>query len=99
MLDRIRDIRGEVLDRAFYHALRSEETDQLTRPIWKLERSQHFHEPDDDPSWQAFLSGDWVRVRAVFESERGEARAEAQKYARQGSEVRRLRIVEHPVSP
>jgi len=38
-------------------------------------------------------------VRAVFESERGEARAEAQKYARQGSEVRRLRVVEHPVSP
>jgi hypothetical protein len=99
MLDRIRDIRGEVLDRVSYHALRSEETDQLTRPIWKLERSQYFHEPDEDPSWQAFLSGDWVRVRAVFESERDEARAEAQKYARQGSEVRRLRIVEHPVSP
>jgi hypothetical protein len=98
MLDRVRELPGERLDRASYHALRREETQHLTRPIWKLERSQYFHEPDDDPSWQAFLAGDWAKVAEVFESERSDARAEAEKYARQGSELRRLRIVERPVS-
>lgn len=99
MLDQIRELPGETLDIATYHALRREESDHLTGPIWKLERSQYFHEPDDDPSWQAFNAGDWPKVLAVFESERADARAEAAKYARQGSELRRLRIVERPVSP
>ncbi|GAA4619462.1 hypothetical protein GCM10023195_88000 [Actinoallomurus liliacearum] len=98
MLDRLREIPGKTLDAASYHALRREETEHLTRPIWKLERSQYFHEPDEDPSWQAFLARDWARVLAVFESERADARAEAEKYARQGSGLRRLRIVERPVS-
>jgi hypothetical protein len=99
MLDRIREIPGTALDRACYHAMRGEETARVTRPIWKLERSQYFHEPDDDPSWRAFVAGHWTQVWAVFESERSEARAEAEKYARQGSELRRLRIVERPVTP
>jgi hypothetical protein len=99
MLDRIREIPGEVLDLSTYHALRTEETQHLTGPIWKLERSQYFHEPDDDPSWQAFIANDWARVLAVFEGERSAARAETDKYARQGSELRRLRIVDRPVTP
>ncbi|MEV5708457.1 DUF6879 family protein [Actinoallomurus sp. NPDC052274] len=70
----------------------------MTRPIWKLERAQYFHEPDDDPSWRAFVAEDWPRVLAVFEGERADARAEAENYARQGSELRGLRIVERPVS-
>ncbi|MCO5997769.1 DUF6879 family protein [Actinoallomurus rhizosphaericola] len=99
MLDRIRRIPGQTLDVASYHALRRQETQHLTGPIWKLERSQYFHEPDDDPSWRAFVENDWARVIAVFESERAEARAEVESYARQGSELRRLRVVERPVSP
>jgi hypothetical protein len=98
MLDRIREIPGKTLDQSSYHGLRRAETERLTRPIWKLERSQYFQEPDDDPSWQAFIAGDWPRVLAVFEGERSEARAETEKYARQGSELRRLRIVERPVT-
>ncbi|MEU9887772.1 DUF6879 family protein [Sphaerisporangium sp. NPDC051011] len=99
MLDRISDIPGEVLDRAAYHARRLQESEQLTRPIWKLERSQYFQEPDDDPSWQAFLAGEWDRVIAAFESDRAAAQAEAKRYADQGSELRRLRIIERPISP
>lgn len=99
MLSQIRDMPGKALDVASYHAVRREETERLTGPIWKLERSQYFHEPDDDPSWQAFVANDWGRVLAVFESERSEARAETNNYARQGSGLRRLRIVERPVSP
>lgn len=99
MLDRIRELPGKTLDIETYHALRRQESDHLTGPIWKLERSQYFHEPDDDPGWQAFNAGDWPKVLAVFESERAEARAETDTYARQGSELRRLRIVERPVTP
>jgi hypothetical protein len=40
MLNQIRDIPGKTLD-ASYHALRREETEHLTGPIWKLERSQY----------------------------------------------------------
>lgn len=99
MLNRIRDVPSKLLDRSSYHAALSEETERITGPIWKLERSQYFHEPDDDPSWQAFVADDWPRVLAVFESERSAARDEADKYARQGSELRRLRVVEYPVTP
>lgn len=99
MLSEISGIPGKLLDVASYHALRREETERLSGPIWKLERSQYFHEPDDDPSWQAFIADDWAKVLEVFESERSEAEAETDKYARQGSELRRLRVVERPVSP
>jgi hypothetical protein len=99
MLNRIDEIPGTTLDRTSYHRMLGEETERITRPIWKLERSQYFHEPDDDPSWRAFVAGDWTQVLAVFENERSAARAEADKYARQGSELRRLRIVERPVTP
>src|SRR5262249_18433696 len=98
MLSRIHKIAGKTLDVAAYHAIRRGETHHLTRPIWKLERSQYFHEPDDDPSWQAFVADDWHRVLAVFESERAGAAAEVENYRRQGTELRRLRIVERPVS-
>jgi hypothetical protein len=90
---------ANALDAESYHALRRQVSDDLSEPIWKLERSQYFHEPDDDPSWQALNAGDWPQVLAVFESKRAAARAETDKYARQGSELRRLRIVERPVTP
>ncbi len=99
MLERVRELPGQILDVAAYHSLRREESDHLTKPFWKLERAQYFHEPDDDPCWQAFNAGDWSRVLAEFERERSDARAEADKYARQGSGLRRLRIVERPVTP
>ncbi|HUY48837.1 MAG TPA: hypothetical protein VMV92_24495 [Streptosporangiaceae bacterium] len=99
MLDRIRQTPGMVLDRRTYHEQMRVETEQLTGITWKLERSQFFTEAGDDPAWQAFVAGDWHRSLTVFESERADLQAEAAKYARQSSEFRRLRIVEHPVSP
>jgi hypothetical protein len=99
MLDRIWDVPGKVLDRSAYHAPRRRESERLTGPIWKLERSQFFHEPDDDPSWQAFVAGDWDCALAAFEGDRAAARAEAEGYAKQGGELRRLRVVERPVTP
>jgi hypothetical protein len=66
--------------------------------VWKLERSQVFAEAADDLAWAAFVSGDWFKSLAIFESERRDIQAEADKYARQGSGLRRLRIVESPIS-
>jgi hypothetical protein len=98
MLDRIRQVPGVLLDRRSYHERMHVETSQLNGVVWKLERSQVFTEAVDDPAWEAFISGDWLKSVAIFESERRSLQAEAEKYARQGSEFRRLRIVEPPVS-
>lgn len=98
MLDRIRQVPGTPLDRRSYHECMRAETAQVNGVVWKLERSQVFTEAADDPAWQAFVSGDWLKSVAIFESERPDIQAEAEKYARQGSEFRRLRIAEQPVS-
>jgi hypothetical protein len=99
MIEKINDVPGKVLDRAEYHAELRRDCLRLSAPVWKLERSQFFTEPDDDPSWRAFVAGDWEGTLAAFEADRAIARAEGQHYAGQGSELRRLRIVESRVSP
>jgi hypothetical protein len=45
------------------------------------------------------MAGDWARAIAGFDNLWPDAYAETEKYAEQGSELRRLRIVEQPVSP
>lgn len=98
MLDRIQKVPGTRLDRKSYHEHMRAETSRVDGAVWKLERSQVFTEAADDPAWAAFVSGDWLKSLAIFESERPDIQAEAAKYARQGSELHRLRIVENPVS-
>ena len=98
MLNCIRQVPGSRLDRKSYHEHMRTETSQVNGPVWKLERSQVFAEAADDPAWAAFMSGDWDKSLALFESERADIRAEADKYAQQASQLRRLRIVDRPVS-
>lgn len=98
MLAQLGGLPAEVLDRPAYHARRRDETQRLTAPVWKLERSQYFREPADDPSWQAFVVGDWEGTLKLFEEDRDDVRSEVAKYRRQGSELRRLRIVEKPLT-
>lgn len=98
MLNRLRQVPGVRLDRKSYHEHMRAETDRVNGAVWKLERSQVFTEAADDPAWEAFVSGDWAKSLEIFEGERPAIRDEATKYARQGSQLRRLRIVENPVS-
>lgn len=92
---------------------RSQETSSTTRPtirisrsqaqdlkgeIWKLERSQLFREPND-PSWQAFISGDWQGALALLKADRASVRAEARRNKHAGRRIRRVRAVEQPLSP
>ena len=51
MLEHIRQVPGEVLDRPTYHAHMAGETANVTGIIWKLERQQSFTEAADDPAW------------------------------------------------
>jgi hypothetical protein len=97
MLDRIRDIPGEVFDRPAYHADRRRTEQQIPGVVWKLERSQEFREPYD-PSWQALVQGRWLDAIALHEKDRDYARAERRRNRDNGVELRRLRIVEHPVT-
>ncbi|WP_377239162.1 DUF6879 family protein [Planobispora siamensis] len=63
-------------------------------PFWKLERAQHFREPDV-PSWTAMVEGDWDRSLVLVE----EMRAGVASGSGSGPELHRLRIVEQPVTP
>lgn len=98
MLDKIPTIPGGVLDHAAYHRDFARQIEGLTGVVWKLERSQVFRELND-PSWQAFAAGDWQRSLRLLEKDRGAVRAEARRNKRQGLSVRRVRVVEYPVSP
>ncbi|MGI5208327.1 DUF6879 family protein [Spirillospora sp. CA-108201] len=98
MLDRITRFRGEVLDHAAYHRDFARQCEDLRGTIWKLERSQVFRELGD-PSWQAFSSGDWRRALELLEEDRKAVRTEADSNRRQGLEIRRVRVVERPLSP
>ncbi|GAB3155806.1 DUF6879 family protein [Microbispora hainanensis] len=90
--EHVRQAAGEVLPVAEY---RTELYDHLRRMegvVWKLERAQHFHEPDT-PSWVAMMSGDWDRSLALM----NEMRFADDLPPR--AELRRLRIVEMPPTP
>lgn len=98
MLDQIRRAPGVLLDRPSYHERMRVETSRMNGIAWKLERSQIFTESPDDPAWAAFAAGDWRKSIEIFESERPDIQAEAEKYEKQDSELRRLRVVQRPVS-
>lgn len=98
MLDRIADIPGEGLDNSAYLADAARMRADLRGVLWKLERSQVFREPND-PSWEAFMAGDWRGALDLLENDRAAVREEAQRHAAQGLEVRRVRVAEMPIGP
>jgi hypothetical protein len=98
MLDRIRQITGDVLDHRTYHEDFASEVAELRGVLWKLERSQTFRELSD-PSWDAFMAGDWKRALSLLEKDREAVRADARHNASKGLSIRRVRVVDDPVSP
>jgi hypothetical protein len=98
MLERIPGIPGAILDHAAYHEDFARESDKLTGVIWKLERAQTFREPGD-PSWEAFMAGDWAQSLQILAGERENIRADTRRNTDRGLQIRRVRIVEHPISP
>ncbi|QBI56462.1 DUF6879 family protein [Streptomonospora litoralis] len=97
MLEGLRDLPAIPLERSAYHAEYRREY-AAGGVFWKLERAQTFQEPGD-PSWEAFAKGDWARAVELNEADRSEAEAMAAKDREVGMQTRRIRVVEHPVSP
>jgi hypothetical protein len=64
--------------------------------FWKLERIQHFREPDE-PSWVAMNEGDWARALALIEEKRAASKHHVTVNEHSGSH--RVRVVERPVTP
>ncbi|WP_433472785.1 DUF6879 family protein [Spirillospora sp. CA-142024] len=98
MLDEIPRLSGDELDHAAYHSDFARHVKGLRGVIWKLERSQTFREVDD-PSWEAFRSGDWRRALDLLEQDREAVRTEARHNRRQGLKIKRVRVVEQPLTP
>lgn len=64
---------------------------------WKFERRQEFVEPGDD-SWEASRAGDWSESLRILEARRESIADYERKLARNGLEVRRVRVVGKPIS-
>jgi hypothetical protein len=65
---------------------------------WKLERRQGFREPGD-PSWEAFVRGDWEQALRLIEARRGELLDLSRLAAGHDCRLVRVRVVEQPLTP
>lgn len=66
--------------------------------FWKIERQQHFREPGYD-SWEAFAAGDWEESLRLLEASRADLEAQHRRVDESGFSVRRVRVVEEPLTP
>jgi hypothetical protein len=98
MLDDIGAIPGEKLLGAAYLAdFDRRFWDIRAHGFWKLERLQHFEEPNDD-SWVAFSEGRWTDALRLLEERRPRLARHYARLADSNIPTRRVRIVEYPVS-
>ncbi|GAA3259746.1 DUF6879 family protein [Nonomuraea helvata] len=84
---------GLVLDVPEYQAGFDRDHAACAEPMWKLERAQHFYEPDV-ASWRAMMDGDWERSLALADR----MAVPVADYFRHRVPVRRVRVVEFPIS-
>jgi hypothetical protein len=66
--------------------------------LWKLERRQHFKEPNF-PSWDAFAAGHWGEALRLAEGMRSRLTDFYRSVADKGLGFRRVRVVEEPIIP
>lgn len=90
---------GEYMEPDAFHADFKEKFWATEDPgFWKLERQQHFKEPDHE-SWQAFARGDWDQALHIIEAGRPAMRDYYRKVETCGFDNRRVRVVEEPITP
>ncbi|MCA1187387.1 MULTISPECIES: DUF6879 family protein [unclassified Saccharopolyspora] len=65
---------------------------------WKFERRQVFRQPES-ASWKAFDDGDWDRSLRLLEERRPKLVDYFDRVEAHGFSVRRVRVVEEPLSP
>jgi hypothetical protein len=98
MLDRVRGMAGEVLRPTRAYLDDSARYWPRIERFDKLERIQHFREPDD-ASWRAFAAGRWQESLDLTEQNRSNVVAEFAEDARLGYRSYRVRVVEYPIDP
>jgi hypothetical protein len=99
MLERIRQQPAETLDRSAYHEDFRAHRDHIEDVFWKLERRQTFSEPRNE-SWLAWVNGkDWDEAVRLIKADRSSLVERYERDRSLGIESRRLRIIEHPISP
>ncbi|KAA2259514.1 hypothetical protein F0L68_21545 [Solihabitans fulvus] len=98
MLERVHEAPGEIFNGSDgYNVDVSQYWGRISR-FDKLERRQHFREPDN-PSWEAFALGHWTEALRLHERARSAVEAEFAEDARRGMVSRRVRVVGQPVTP
>lgn len=98
MRELLRSAAGERLGLAGYDVDFAEAVDAVDGPILRTQRLQAMREPGN-PAWEAFAEGRWddaLRIAAEPDPESVRFFAQLDKA---GSGLRRLRIVERPLSP
>jgi hypothetical protein len=65
---------------------------------WKLERRQHFQEPED-ASWRAFSEGDHARALRLIEARREDLLRLSRMATDHACRLLRVRVVDLPVTP
>lgn len=98
MLERVPDLPAVVLGQEAYLRDYWAEYERIGDHFWKLERIQTFREPGD-PSWEAFVAGDWPRALELNEADRPTAVEMAEMDRKLGISTQRIRVVEKPISP
>ena len=98
MLDLIWKCPAQELDLDAYLSDYWAEYERIRDVFWKFERAQTFRERGD-PSWEAFVEGDWSRALELNEADRPFAREMADHDRRLGIRTCRIRVVESPISP
>ncbi|MFI0483109.1 DUF6879 family protein [Actinomadura sp. 9N215] len=95
MLDRVPFLPAASLGATEYVAEVTARSAEIEDFFWKLERRQTFQEPGD-ASYRAFARGDWSEAVRIKDEGRDTLR---QRFAEQGFVLRRIRVVESPVTP
>ncbi|PSK89365.1 hypothetical protein CLV63_1261 [Murinocardiopsis flavida] len=90
---------GEALERMVYkREFRERDAAIRDRDSWKFERRQDFTEKDN-PSWDAFVRGDWETSLRLIEDDREAVLRANEQDALHRSFFHRARIVEKPLTP
>ncbi|MDG4792946.1 DUF6879 family protein [Micromonospora sp. WMMD1082] len=98
MRDVLRSAAGERLSLAGYDEDFAEAVGSVDGPILRTQRLQTLREPGN-PAWEAFAQGRWDEAMGLAAEPDPETVRFFEALDRAGSGLRRLRIVERPLSP
>lgn len=98
MLERMHDLPGEELSlRPYLKEFADRFRAVRNAPVWKIERQQDFDQPESE-SWVAFSQGREEESLRLLERNRAGLREQFARITAAGSSVRRVRVVEEPLT-